>query len=85
MVDKYDRRFLRGLTGVKCWKLVIVSTFFGRTHKVAPGVEDKLKMLMKVRDDDGEYMALPDVKNPVRMIYERGNTDWYYASSREVV
>ncbi|KIW71518.1 hypothetical protein PV04_03675 [Phialophora macrospora] len=69
MVTQFDRRFLRALTEMKCYKLVIINHLFPNSHKCALNLKDKMKEVMWVRDDNGDRVKLAEVKNPVKMVY----------------
>ncbi|OCT54811.1 hypothetical protein CLCR_02912 [Cladophialophora carrionii] len=72
MVTQYDRRFLRALTEMKCYKLVIINQFFSSTHKCAYNLKDKLKQVMWVRDEKGNRVKLEEARKPVKMVYSVG-------------
>ncbi len=89
MVTKYDRRFMRTLTDIKCYKLVMILYLYGNNHKCAMDLREKMKELMKARDDNGEYVTLQEPKYPVKMVYDRDSATvasviWPFMKSEEL-
>ncbi|KAJ9611967.1 hypothetical protein H2200_003562 [Cladophialophora chaetospira] len=83
MVTQYDRRFVRGITEVKCWRLFFITYLYGRGHKIAHNVKEKMPFLMKVRDENGECKVLAKPKNPVKMVHDFGGSEWHGSVSWE--
>ncbi|EXJ63033.1 hypothetical protein A1O7_03478 [Cladophialophora yegresii CBS 114405] len=84
MVTQYDRLFLRALTEMKCYKLVIINQFFNSTHKCAYNLKDRMKQVMWVRDKKGNRVKLDEARKPVKMVYSVAPAASLIASWEEV-
>ena len=78
VVTKYDRLFVRRITDVKCYRLVMITNLNGYNHKCALDLNQKMKELMRIRDGDGNYVKLDKPKKPVQMIYDRVDAGLFY-------
>ncbi|OQV05213.1 hypothetical protein CLAIMM_09991 isoform 1 [Cladophialophora immunda] len=72
-VSNNDFHFLKALTEIKCYKFATIYRFRGNSNKCFGDLQDKMKQVMRVTDENGDEVDRPDSQNRVKMVYEGWN------------
>ncbi|OAP56727.1 hypothetical protein AYL99_08839 [Fonsecaea erecta] len=69
-VSNNDFHFLKAFTGMRCNNFVTIYRFRGLTNKCASDLKNKMKQVMRVKQEKGDRIDWSDIRNKVKMVYE---------------